>query len=165
MFKQLKQRISTVQKNNLSALLKDAKTGIEKESLRVDSNGHISQLDHPAILGSALTHPSITTDYSESLLELITPPCNRAIDAYDYLLNIETYVYQQMEHELLWTTSMPCVLNGEDDIRIADYGSSNAGKMKSIYRHGLAWRYGKTMQVIAGIHFNYSISEHFWPAT
>jgi len=163
-FKLLKQRVNTIQKNNLSNLLKGSKTGIEKESLRVDSSGHISQRDHPSILGSALSHPSITTDYSESLLELITPPCDKAIDAYKYLLDIETYVYQHLEDELLWTTSMPCVLNGEDDIRIADYGSSNAGKMKSIYRHGLAWRYGKTMQVIAGIHFNYSIAEDFWPA-
>ena len=164
MFKRLKQRVEIIHKHKQESLLKDAKTGIEKESLRVDSNGHISQRNHPSILGSALTHPFITTDYSESLLELITPPCNRAINAFDYLLDIETYVYQRIDDELLWTTSMPCVLNGEDDIRIADYGSSNAGRMKSIYRHGLAWRYGKTMQVIAGIHFNYSISESFWPA-
>lgn len=164
MYKLLNQRINTIRKNNLSDLLKDSKTGIEKESLRVDVNGHISPLNHPTALGSALTHPYITTDYSESLLELITPPCKRAIDAYDYLLDIETFVYQHLDNELLWTTSMPCVLKGGDDIRIADYGSSNAGRMKSIYRHGLAWRYGKTMQVIAGIHFNYSIAENFWPA-
>ena len=164
MFKQLKQRIETIQKDNLTTLLKDAKTGIEKESLRVNTEGRISQLAHPSSLGSAFTHPCITTDYSESLLELITPPCQRAIDAYEYLLDIETFVYQHIGDELLWTTSMPCVLKGEDDIHIAQYCSSNAGKMKSIYRHGLAWRYGKTMQVIAGIHFNYSIAESFWPA-
>ena len=164
MFKQLKQRIQTIQEKNLTALLKDAKTGIEKESLRVNTEGRISQLNHPQSLGSSFTHPCITTDYAESLLELITPPCKRAIDAYEYLLDIETFVYQHIGDELLWTTSMPCVLKGEDDIHIADYGSSNAGKMKTIYRHGLAWRYGKTMQVIAGIHFNYSISESFWPA-
>ena len=163
MFKLLKQRVNTIQENNLYHLLEGSKTGIEKESLRVNSSGHISQQDHPKVLGSALTHPSITTDYSESLLELITPPCDRAIDAYEYLLDIETYVYQHLDNELLWTTSMPCVLKGGDDIRIANYGSSNAGRMKSIYRHGLAWRYGKTMQVIAGIHFNYSIAERFWP--
>ena len=164
MFNLLKKRLKTIQKNKLSPLLKDSKTGIEKESLRVNSNGHISQRNHPSVLGSALTHPNITTDYSEALLELITPPCNKAITAYEYLLDIETYVYQHLGDELLWTASMPCVLKGEEDIRIADYGKSNAGKMKSIYRHGLAWRYGKTMQVIAGIHFNYSIAENFWPA-
>ena len=164
MFEQLKHRVNRIQQNNIAHLLKDSKTGLEKESLRVDSSGHISQTDHPSVLGSALTHPTITTDYSEALLELITPPCNKAIDAFEYLLNIESYVYQHIEDELLWTSSMPCVLNGKDDIRIAQYGSSNAGRMKSIYRHGLAWRYGKTMQVIAGIHFNYSIAEHFWAA-
>ncbi len=163
-FTQLKQRVKTLQNQNLVHLLKGAKTGIEKESLRVNTQGHISQKDHPKKLGSALTHPLITTDYSEALLELITPPCSSTVEAYQYLLDIETYVYQQIDDELLWTSSMPCVIDGESKIRIADYGSSNIGKMKSIYRHGLAWRYGKTMQVIAGIHFNYSIAEDFWAA-
>jgi glutamate--cysteine ligase len=164
MFSQLKQRIKTIQDRQLVHLLKGAKTGIEKESLRVNTQGGISQSNHPIALGSALTHPLITTDYAESLLELITPPCQSSIEAYQCLLDIETYVYQHIGDELLWTSSMPCVVNAESDIRIAEYGSSNAGRMKSIYRHGLAWRYGKAMQVIAGIHFNYSIAEAFWPA-
>ncbi|HIQ07482.1 MAG TPA: glutamate--cysteine ligase [Thiotrichaceae bacterium] len=162
MYNQLNKRVKTLQKLQLEANLLGTKTGLEKESLRVTPEGFISQLKHPEILGSALTHPSITTDYSEALMELITPPLATAKEALDYLLDIESFVYQNIGDELLWTTSMPCIIHGEDDIQIADYGSSNAGKMKSVYRHGLAWRYGKMMQVIAGIHFNHSFSESFW---
>ncbi len=159
----LEQRLRSIQASNLHTYLRYAKTGLEKESLRVNSAGHIAQTNHPQVLGSALTNPWITTDYSEALLELITPPQARATQALDYLLDLETFVYQRLGNELLWTNSMPCVLRGEADVRIAEYGSSNAGKMKHVYRQGLAWRYGKIMQVIAGIHYNYSISEDFWP--
>lgn len=162
MYQQVKQRLRAIEQHQLHAALRESRTGLEKESLRVTPDGTLAQTDHPNVLGSALTHPWITTDYSESLIELITPPQVRAPQALDFLLEIETFVYQHLDHELLWTTSMPCVLHGEDDIRIAEYGTSNAGLMKHVYRQGLAWRYGKTMQVIAGIHFNYSIAESFW---
>jgi len=158
----LEQRLREIESSQLHPYLRNARTGLEKESLRVNTASRLSQREHPKVLGSALTHPWITTDYAESLLELITPPQERAAQSLDFLLNVETFVYQQLQDELLWTTSMPCVLAGESDIRIAEYGSSNAGRMKHIYREGLAWRYGKAMQVIAGIHFNYSIDEAFW---
>lgn len=162
MYQQLEQRLCAIEQHQLPAALQESRTGLEKESLRVTPMGTLAQTDHPKVLGSALTHPWITTDYSEALIELITPPQARAPQALDFLLDIETFVYQHLDHELLWTASMPCVLNGDQDIRIAEYGSSNAGLMKHVYRQGLAWRYGKTMQVIAGIHFNYSIAESFW---
>lgn len=162
MYQQVEQRLGAIEKHQLHAVLRESRTGLEKESLRVTPESTLAQTDHPKVLGSALTHPWITTDYSESLIELITPPQARAPEALDFLLDIETFVYQHLDDELLWTTSMPCVLHGEADIRIAEYGSSNAGLMKHVYRQGLAWRYGKTMQVIAGIHFNYSIAESFW---
>lgn len=164
LYAKLSNRLNQIEQSGIHSLLKDSLTGLEKESLRVDLDGHIAQTPHPASLGSALTNPWITTDYAESLLELITPPCDRAYKSLDFLLDIETFVYQQLDNELLWTTSMPCVIRGENDIQIARYGNSNAGKMKSVYRRGLAERYGKMMQVIAGIHFNYSIGEAFWPA-
>ncbi len=159
----LNKRLQLLTQNKTYALLRDNKTGLEKESLRVNTEGRISQQPHPIALGSALTHPSITTDYSESMLEFITPPLSQAYQSLDYLLDIETFVYQQINDELLWTTSMPCIIRGEEDIQIANYGKSNAGRMKSVYRHGLAWRYGKMMQVISGIHFNHSFAEAFWP--
>ncbi len=162
MYHQLEQRLHAIETQRLYADLRAAQTGLEKENLRVNPLGYIAQTGHPAAIGSALTHPWITTDYAEALLELITPPQAHAPHALDFLLDLKTFVYQQLQDELLWTNSMPCILRGEDDIRIAEYGSSNAGRMKHIYRQGLAWRYGKTMQVIAGIHFNYSIAETFW---
>ncbi len=164
MYQLLTQRLSDIKASGATNLLKNSLTGLEKESLRVNSEGTISQNPHPSTLGSALKNPWITTDYGEAMLELITPPCNRAYKSLDFLLDVETFVYQNIENELLWTTSMPCVIQGEDDIKIAEYGSSNAGKMKSIYRQGLAERYGKMMQVISGIHFNYSVAVDFWPA-
>ncbi|MFN3785369.1 MAG: glutamate--cysteine ligase [Thiothrix sp.] len=158
----MEQRLRAIDAHQLHANLRNARTGLEKESLRVNSAGRLSQTDHPRVLGSALTHPWITTDYAESLLELITPPQERATQALDFLLDIETFIYQNIGDELLWTTSMPCVIDSERDIRIAEYGTSNAGRMKHVYRQGLAHRYGKAMQVIAGIHFNYSFDEAFW---
>ena len=164
MYKLLNERLQKIQSSGATNLLKNSLTGLEKESLRVNQEGTISAEPHPRILGSALKNPWITTDYAEAMLELITPPCDRAYKSLDFLLDIETFVYQHLNDELLWTTSMPCVIRGEDDITIAQYGSSNAGKMKSVYRQGLAERYGKIMQVIAGIHFNYSVAVDFWPA-
>ena len=164
MYQTLAERLKKIESKGYSRLLKNSLTGLEKESLRVNTEGHISQQPHPKAFGSALKNPWITTDYGEALLELITPPCNRAHHSLDFLLDVETFVYQHINEELLWTSSMPCVIRGEEDISIAQYGSSNAGKMKSVYREGLAERYGKLMQVIAGIHFNYSVPVNFWPA-
>ncbi len=164
MYQSLNKRLNKIEEKGFTGLLKKSLTGLEKESLRVNSEGNISQTEHPKVLGSALKNPWITTDYAEAMLELITPPCDRAFKSLDFLLDVETFVYQHLDNELLWTTSMPCVIRGEEDITIAHYGSSNAGKMKSVYRQGLAERYGKIMQVISGIHFNYSVATEFWPA-
>lgn len=163
MYQLLQQRLAAIDSGKLHEYLRESRTGLEKESLRVTPNSYLARTDHPKALGAALTHPWITTDYAETLMELIKPPQRNASDALDFLLNVETFVYQQLDNELLWTTSMPCIIGGDDDIEIAKYGSSNAGIMKHVYRKGLAERYGKIMQVIAGVHFNYSVSEDFWP--
>ena len=152
--------------NRLSAvaepLFRGAKIGLEKESLRVGLDGMIAQTAHPERLGAALTHPHITTDYSEALLEFITPPLTNTTDVLSFLHDIHHFVYQQLDDELLWAASMPCVVDGETSVPIARYGSSNLGFMKHVYRRGLGYRYGKVMQVIAGIHFNYSLPDTFW---
>jgi glutamate--cysteine ligase len=145
------------------AALRDGLIGIEKESLRVGADGIIAQTPHPTSLGSALKHPWITTDYSEALLELITPPFADAQASLDFLHQLQQFVYRHLDHELLWSGSMPCVVKGEAGIPIAQYGSSNIGQMKTVYRRGLGYRYGKVMQVIAGTHFNYSFPEPLWP--
>jgi len=136
--------------------------GLEKEGLRVDQNGKIAQTPHPAAYGSPLTNPYITTDYSEALLELITPPCDTSAEAADFMTELHQFVCSELEDELVWNASMPCVVSGESSIPLAQYGSSNAAQMKTAYRRGLGHRYGRIMQVIAGIHFNYSFSEEFW---
>ncbi|MBT8137366.1 MAG: glutamate--cysteine ligase [Gammaproteobacteria bacterium] len=136
--------------------------GIEKESLRVRPDGRLALTPHPAGLGSALTHSSITTDYSEALLELVTPPANETWCVLQNLVDLHQFVYEQIEDEMLWCASMPCSVSSDDDIPIAQYGGSNVGMMKTVYRRGLGHRYGRMMQAIAGVHFNFSLGRRFW---
>ena len=138
--------------------------GLEKESLRVTPDGFISQSPHPTSIGSALTHPNITTDYSEALLELITPPLPTIEGTLEFLDQLHSFVYSRLDDERLWCASMPCRVGDDDSIPVAWYGSSNVGRMKHVYRLGLGHRYGRIMQTIAGVHFNYSMPESFWPA-
>jgi glutamate--cysteine ligase len=144
-------------------LLKQGLKGIEKESLRIARDGAISQTPHPKALGSALAHPYITTDYSEALMEFITPPFAEIKQTLAYMHQIHQFVYPHLGDEMLLATSMPCGIDGDLSIPIAEYGTSNIGKMKHVYRKGLWHRYGRTMQSIAGIHFNYSVPEALWP--
>ncbi len=139
--------------------------GIEKESLRVGRNGHLALTPHPEALGSALTHPYITTDYSEALIELITPVSDSIDDTLGFLTDLHKYVYYHLpEGELLWTSSMPCLVENDQQIPLAQYGSSNIGRLKTLYREGLGHRYGRLMQTIAGIHYNFSMPDTFWTA-
>ncbi len=163
MYRNVEQRLTRLINAGQEAALKGGGIGVEKESLRVSGDGSIAQTPHPTALGSALTHPYITTDYSEALAEFITPPLPDIPAVLQFLCDTQRFVYSQLEDELLWATSMPCVVRGADSIPIAQYGSSNAGMMKTVYRRGLGHRYGRTMQVIAGVHFNYSLPEALWP--
>ncbi len=160
----LPKRLQYLIDNNLQHLLQLGLKGVEKESLRMDRYGTIAQTPHPAALGSALTHPYITTDYSEALLEFITPPFADIKQTLGYMHQIHQFVYSQLGDETLLATSMPCGIDGDLSVPIAEYGSSNVGKMKHIYRKGLWHRYGRTMQAIAGIHFNYSAPQALWPS-
>ena len=144
-------------------LLRQCLHGIERECLRVDGNGQLALTPHPQALGSALTHAQITTDYSESLLEFITPAEADPAETLADLERIHRFAYSKLGAEYLWSPSMPCPLPAEEDIPIARYGNSNIGKLKYVYRKGLALRYGKTMQCIAGIHYNFSLPEALWP--
>ncbi len=137
--------------------------GIEKESLRVTPNGRLAQTDHPAALGSTLTHPYITTDYSEALLELITPTFTDIDACLQFLADLHNFSYAQLaDGETLWASSMPCILETHNQIPLARYGSSNIGRLKTLYREGLGHRYGRLMQTVAGIHYNFSMPESFW---
>jgi glutamate--cysteine ligase len=144
------------------ALLGQGRHGIERETLRIDRRGNLATTPHPRALGSALTHPLITTDYSESLLEFVTSAEHDIATALEELDRIHRFVHASLDGELLWNHSMPCALPEEKDIPIAWYGTSHIGMLKHVYRRGLALRYGKTMQCIAGIHYNFSLAEDLW---
>jgi glutamate--cysteine ligase len=143
-------------------VLRGGRKGVEKESLRVSPSGDIAQTRHPAALGAPLTNEHITTDFSESLIELVTPPFGETWELLQYLCDIHQFVYRHLDDELLWSTSMPCALDGDASIPLAQFGTSNVGRMKTIYRHGLGVRYGRIMQAISGVHFNYSFSPRLW---
>ncbi|RZT05724.1 glutamate-cysteine ligase [Duganella sp. CF402] len=158
----LTRRLALLADEKHRAVLAGGLRGIERETLRVDRAGHLAHTPHPVAMGSALTHPQITTDYAETLLEFITPAEKDIADTVAKLDGIHRYAYSKLGDELLWSQSMPCQLPAEEDIEIAYYGTSNLGTLKHVYRRGLALRYGKAMQCIAGIHYNYSLDERLW---
>ncbi|HJV61428.1 MAG TPA: glutamate--cysteine ligase, partial [Albitalea sp.] len=131
--------------------------GVEKEGLRTRPDGTLALTGHPAALGSALTHPSITTDFSESQLELITGVHADAASCVEELTRIHQFVYGKIGDESMWVGSMPCELPPDELIPIGRYGRSNIGRAKSVYRMGLSHRYGRRMQTISGIHYNWSM--------
>jgi len=156
-------RIAGLVNGRAAATLQGGLKGVEKESLRVSPQGRIAGTPHPRRLGSALAHEHLTTDYSEALIELVTPAFAETWQLTQYLCDLHQFVYRNVDDELLWATSMPCAIDGDESIPIAEYGPSNVGRMKTVYRRGLGLRYGRVMQAISGVHFNYSFPEHFWP--
>ncbi len=145
------------------ALLTGLRRGIEKESLRVNVEGKLSDRPHPRGLGSPLTHPNITTDFSEAQLELITDVSDSPEASVRQLEDLHRFIYQNIGDELLWASSMPCILGADSEIPVGRYGSSNIATAKTVYRLGLGNRYGRLMQTISGIHYNFSVPDAFWP--
>jgi glutamate--cysteine ligase len=139
------------------AQLRGIRRGIEKESLRALANGSLALTPHPLALGSALTHPHVTTDFCESQLELVTGVHDSVESCLHELTRIHQFVYRTLGEEMLWVNSMPCELPTDETIPIGRYGSSNVGRAKSVYRMGLGHRYGRRMQTISGIHYNWSL--------
>lgn len=149
-------------KRKNAALLNGILRGTEREALRVNPDGKLALSPHPINLGSALTHPQITTDFSEALLEFITPPTHRKEELFEQLHLIQSFVATQLDDELLWTSSMPCMLGDDNNIPVALYGSANNARMKTTYRVGLGHRYGRAMQTISGVHYNFSLPDALW---
>ena len=145
-------------------VLRGITRGYERECLRVDRSGQLANTPHPAALGAKLTHPWITTDYAEALLEFITPPSDEPEFPLAFLKDIHRFTAQQLGGEYIWAGSMPCKIGTDDQIAIADYGNSNAARFKMVYREGLGLRYGRAMQTIAGAHYNWSLPPDFWLA-
>lgn len=162
-FANLPEIVEQLSRDGLTKCLPHINHGLEKEALRQDDLGHLSQKAHPQALGSTLTNSYITTDYSEALIEFITPVFKDTPELLDFLYELHSYSAQELpEGESFWCHSMPCIITEEENIPIAEYGSSNIGMMKHVYRRGLAWRYTRRMQTIAGIHFNFSYADETW---
>ncbi|MCB2264205.1 MAG: glutamate--cysteine ligase [Candidatus Thiosymbion ectosymbiont of Robbea hypermnestra] len=155
-------RLTRLARAPLGGCLQDNLIGLEKEGLRVSPRGTIAATPHPAAFGSALTHPYLTTDFSEALLETITPALSTRREVLAFLDALHVFVHRHLGDELLWATSMPCLLATTDPIPLARYGASNAARMKTVYRRGLGHRYGRPMLAIAGVHYNFSFSDDFW---
>lgn len=136
--------------------------GIEREALRIEESGYLATDSHPEALGSALMHSRITTDYSEALLEFITPVHNNVEQLLNGLTETHAFSVRHLHGQRLWPVSMPCYVKDEKQIPVARYGSSNTGMMKTLYRKGLTYRYGALMQIISGVHFNFSVSQELW---
>jgi glutamate--cysteine ligase len=152
----LKHAIAGLDGRRLSGM----RRGLEKESLRVRPDGTLALTPHPAALGAALTHPNITTDFCESQIELVTGAHASHEAVLRELRSLHQFTYRVMADqgdEMLWVSSMPCGLPTDETIPIARYGSSNVGRAKSVYRMGLSHRYGRRMQTISGIHYNWSL--------
>ena len=152
------QQLSSINPQALTGILH----GIERETLRVQQNGKLALTPHPTALGSALTHPWITTDFSESLLEFITPVSDNIDTTLAQLADIHRFTSRNIGDEQFWAASMPCFIASQHTIPFAQYGSSNVGRMKTLYRKGLHNRYGSMMQAISGVHFNFSLPHSFW---
>jgi glutamate--cysteine ligase len=159
----VKKRIEWLEAQGSADVLSGGLKGVEKESLRVLPDGRLADSPHPDALGSAMTNQFITTDFSEALLEFVTPAYASTWETLRVLCEIHQFSYERIGEELLWVTSMPCLMSKDADIPLAQYGSSNVGRMKTVYRNGLGLRYGRKMQTIAGVHFNYSLPASFWP--
>ncbi|MCG8710909.1 glutamate--cysteine ligase [Brenneria sp. 4F2] len=138
--------------------------GIERETLRVMADGQLAATRHPEKLGAALTHPWITTDFAEALLEFITPVDKDVDHTLAFLRDIHRHVARNLGDELMWPLSMPCFIADEQTIELAQYGASNIGRFKTLYREGLKNRYGALMQTISGVHYNFSLPLSFWQA-
>ena len=154
----LEQRLNTITADRLAGMLR----GVEKESLRTLPDGKLALTPHPRELGSPLTHPNITTDFSESQVELVTGAHASADACLDELTRIHQEVYRVLARhgdEMLWVASMPCGLPTDETIPLGRYGNSNVGRAKSVYRMGLGHRYGRRMQTISGIHYNWSLPD------
>jgi glutamate--cysteine ligase len=151
----------TVLEARLQALsaerLQGLRRGIEKESLRAQPSGTLALTPHPAVLGSALANPNITTDFSESQIEIVTGVHASVEACLGELTEIHQFVYRAIGEEMLWVASMPCGLPPDETIPLGVYGTSNVGRAKSVYRMGLGHRYGRRMQTISGIHYNWSM--------
>lgn len=146
--------------NENRKLLLDGLYGIEREAQRITPSGELAMTPHPAAFGNKLENTLITADFSESQIELITPPFESVEKTYAFLKDLHIQVDKELGSEYLWPLSMPPKLPEEEMIPIAKFDNSPEGREKELYRNGLAVRYGRKMQMISGIHYNFSFGDN-----
>ncbi len=162
MIPDVSQALAWLEKNPQA--LQGIQRGLERETLRVNADGSLATTGHPQALGSALTHKWITTDFAEALLEFITPVDGDIQHMLTFMRDVHRYTARQLGDERMWPLSMPCYIAPGQDIELAQYGTSNIGRLKTLYREGLKNRYGALMQTISGVHYNFSLPMAFWQA-
>ena len=131
--------------------------GIERETLRLDQNGYLAKSDHPEEFGDKAHNPYITTDFSESQIEVITPALQDVKEAYDFTRALYDIVAMEIGDEYLWPESMPCIIPDDKDIPVAKFADHS--KESQEYREKLLLKYGGKKQLISGIHYNFSFDE------
>lgn len=145
-----------IQETNINAAFYQAVFGIEKEGLRVTSNGQLALTDHPHKFGSRSFHPYIQTDFSESQLELISPPLASIQGSYNWMAALHDVALQTLPlDESIWPMSMPMVLPDESIIPIAKLDN----KKDVEYRETLTHKYGKKKQMLSGVHYNFELDD------
>lgn len=134
----------------------DGEFGLEKESLRVMSDGSFSHTPHPAP-----GDPHIVRDFCENQIEINTDPFPSDEEALEALVNCENDLKDKLASleipEYLWPFSNPPYIKNEDDIPIAIYTGDEAWKTE--YRKHLSGVYGRYKMTFSGIHVNYSFAE------
>lgn len=141
--------------------LERIEVAIEHETVRIQ-NGRISKNNHPASFEPKQDHKYITTDFSESQMEFITPVYCTSEDLYNFSNTLyDIAVLELSEDELLLPYSMPMLIESDEEIREASFNNDEMGLKSSNYRAYLTKKYGKRKQTISGIHFNFSICDRF----
>ena len=136
--------------------LLEANFGLEREGLRVTKEGLLSLKPHPEVFGDKKTNPYITTDFSESQLELVTPVFRTTGEAVDFLDSLYNIAALELNDEYIWPQSMPANTPDHQNIPIASFPNE---KKDEKYREYLKSKYGAKKQLISGIHINFSLGE------
>ncbi|MGB6130042.1 MAG: bifunctional glutamate--cysteine ligase GshA/glutathione synthetase GshB [Psychrilyobacter sp.] len=153
--------INTINDKKLNRFLTKCNFGIEKENVRVDFNGHLAMTKHPNIFGNKLKNPYITTDFSESQVEIITPTMDTIEETYNFLDSLHDIVSLELKNEYLWPQSTPPSLPDEKDIPVSQFEETCEGNRAEKYRDYLSQKYGKQKQLLSGIHYNFSFKDEF----
>ena len=148
-----KKLLDLILENNLDRKLIRSNFGLEKENLRVDSNGKLALTKHPEIFKE--DNPYIKRDFSESQVEMVTPACKSVDEVYDFMENLHNIVTTSLKDEYLWPQSNPPIIPKDDEIPVAKLHK----KEEVTYREGLVKKYGAKRQLVSGVHYNFSFDE------